>query len=284
MKNPLEFHCDSVFLFYRVDHNEEQWLKPGLKKCKYQFRSWKQAEHVKIVISEIGYPAYISRFGRGSRCSLPTNVWFAVKAENCSHNSLHVVLVSLSDACELTLDTNTANRNLTLSDNNRKVNISSQKQLYPDHPDRFDYCSQLLCETGLTGRCYWEVEWSEKVYISVTYRAIRRKGADGPDSRFGGNKQSWSLRCSDGDGFSVWHNNRQTRFPSSSSTSHRVAVYLDCPGGSLSFYSVSSDKLIHIHTYSTTFTEPLYPGFRLWADASVSLCTMEWGILLEEKD
>uniref|UniRef100_UPI001ED7D7BD NACHT, LRR and PYD domains-containing protein 12-like n=1 Tax=Scatophagus argus TaxID=75038 RepID=UPI001ED7D7BD len=179
-------------------------------------------------------------------------------------------------ACELTVDTNTVNTNLKLSDNNRKVTAVTEKQLHPDHPERFDCRHQLLCRTGLTGRCYWEVEWSRDVYISVTYRGIRRKGYSN-DCLFGWNNQSWSLNCSDVGGFSVRHNNRTTRLSSSSffSVSHRVAVYVDCPAGTLSFYRVSSDTLIHLHTFNTTFTEPLYAGFGLWLfSSSVSLCSV----------
>ncbi|KAI3366198.1 hypothetical protein L3Q82_010025 [Scortum barcoo] len=66
-------------------------------------------------------------------------------------------------SCELTVDTNTVNRNVKLSDNNRKMIRVMEDQSYPDHPERFDFWRQLLCETGLTGRCYWEVEWSGKV-------------------------------------------------------------------------------------------------------------------------
>ncbi|KAM3858858.1 NACHT, LRR and PYD domains-containing protein 14-like [Diretmus argenteus] len=40
-------------------------------------------------------------------------------------------------------------------------------------------------------------------------------------------------------------------------------VYLNWSAGTLSFYRVSSDSLIHLHTFTSTFTEPLYPGFRL---------------------
>ncbi|XP_018544219.1 NLR family CARD domain-containing protein 3 isoform X2 [Lates calcarifer] len=166
-------------------------------------------------------------------------------------------------ACELELDTNTVNRFLKLSDNNRTVTCIVTCQSYPDHPERFLWCPQLLCRTGLTGRCYWEVEWRGEVEISVSYRGIRRKGT-GVDCEFGRNDQSWSLICSD-DGYSVRHNNRETPITSSSpssssSVSNRVAVYVDCPAGSLSFYRVS-EKLIHLHTFKTTFTEPLYPGF-----------------------
>ncbi|XP_072235550.1 NLR family CARD domain-containing protein 3-like [Leuresthes tenuis] len=178
-------------------------------------------------------------------------------------------------SCQLTIDTNTVNRKLKLSENNRKVTWVEEVQSYPDHPDRFDGCPQLLCRNVLTGRCYWEVEWRGEVSISVSYRGIRRRG--GSDCVFGQNDQSWCLSCSDG-GYSVWYNNRRTLTSSysssSSSVSNRAAVYVDRPAGTLSFYRVSSDTLIHLHTFNTTFTEePLHPGFRLLLPgSSVSLC------------
>uniref|UniRef100_I3JGT2 NACHT, LRR and PYD domains-containing protein 12-like n=1 Tax=Oreochromis niloticus TaxID=8128 RepID=I3JGT2_ORENI len=177
-------------------------------------------------------------------------------------------------SCQLTVDTNTVQRYLQLSDNNRKVTHVDEVQSYPDHPDRFDGWTQLLCRNGLTGRCYWEVEWRAGVYISVSYRRIRRKG-DSKDCGFGHNDQSWSLICSDYGPHTVWHNNRETFISSSSSSvSNRAAVYVDCPAGTLSFYRVSSDTLIHLHTFNTTFTQTLYPGFGfLWSPgSSVSLC------------
>ncbi|XP_053193571.1 NLR family CARD domain-containing protein 3-like [Scomber japonicus] len=180
--------------------------------------------------------------------------------------------------CELTLDTNTAHRNLKLSDNNTKVTAVTEEQPYPDHPERFDYWYQLMCTEGLTGRCYWEVEWRGRVYISVSYRGISRKG-NGTDCRFGGNDQSWNLRCSDEGRYSVWHNKKKTVLSSSSSSSssvsNRVAVYVDCPAGTLSFYRVSSDTLIHLHTFNTTFTQPVYAGFKVWgSSSSASLCSL----------
>ncbi|XP_023193695.1 NACHT, LRR and PYD domains-containing protein 3-like [Xiphophorus maculatus] len=176
-------------------------------------------------------------------------------------------------SCQLTIDTNTVSRKLKLSEDNRKVTFVEELQSYPDHPDRFDDWNQLLCRTGLTGRCYWEVDWRGIVYISVSYRRIRRKG-DNTDCVFGWNDHSWSLSCSDVNGYFVRHNNRETRL-SSSSVSNRVAVYVDCPAGILSFYRVSSDSLILLHTFNTTFTEPLIPGFTVWSSpgaSSVFLC------------
>ncbi|KAM4599577.1 protein NLRC3-like [Fundulus diaphanus] len=174
-------------------------------------------------------------------------------------------------SCQLTIDTNTVSRELKLSEDNRKVTLEGF-QSYPDHPDRFNDFPQLLCRTGLTGRCYWEVEWRGDVFISVSYRRIRRRGNSG-DCLFGFNDQSWSLRCSDRHGYSVRHNDRETSI-SSSFVSNRVAVYVNCPAGILSFYRVSSDSLIHLHTFITTFTEPLLPGFGFWSSSgsSVFLC------------
>ncbi|XP_071354973.1 NLR family CARD domain-containing protein 3-like isoform X2 [Trachinotus anak] len=172
-------------------------------------------------------------------------------------------------ACELTLDLNTAHRNLKLSEDNRSVMKVQKAMAYSDHPDRFE-CCQLLCREGLSGRCYWEVEWKGLVDIAVTYRGIER--GKSANCRFGGNNKSWSLSCSDGS-YAIWHNNQQTFIhPSPSSVFNRVALHLDWPAGTLSFFGVSSDKLIHLHTFTCTFTEPLYPGFGV--GSSLSLCEM----------
>ncbi|KTF78075.1 hypothetical protein cypCar_00045107 [Cyprinus carpio] len=45
--------------------------------------------------------------------------------------------------CFLTLDPNTANSELSLSEENRKVAWVGEKQPYPEHPDRFDVYPQI---------------------------------------------------------------------------------------------------------------------------------------------
>ncbi|KAK0154174.1 NLR family CARD domain-containing protein 3 [Merluccius polli] len=175
-------------------------------------------------------------------------------------------------ACGLTLDPNTAHIRLSLSEDHREVTDVGEYQSYPDHPERFDYWSQVLCREGLTGRCYWEVERRGTVGIGVTYRGITRRG-EGDDSRLGGNNKSWRLYCYDG-GYSVWYNGSSISIRLPPPVSTRVGVYVDRPAGSLSFYRVSpgvggsSDTLTHIHTFWTTFTqEDLLPGFWFRSDA-----------------
>ncbi|XP_043963077.1 NLR family CARD domain-containing protein 3-like [Gambusia affinis] len=175
--------------------------------------------------------------------------------------------------CELELDPNTAGRKLVLSDNNKSAKIVTREQPYPDHPDRFEW-NQLLCTTGLTGRCYWEVEWSGRVLVSVSYRSLTRRGLSS-DCWFGGNELSWGLRCCDDVGYAICHRNNMAIVPlPQSCLSHRIAVYLDCPAGTLSYYRVSADTLTHLHTFNATFSEPLYPGFGFWFDSSASLCSL----------
>ncbi|XP_026137044.1 stonustoxin subunit beta-like [Carassius auratus] len=183
-------------------------------------------------------------------------------------------------ACDLTLDPNTAHTRLVLSDENKKITGVKDHQSYPDHPERFDDDLQVLSVESLTGRCYWETEWSGySAEISVTYKGISRKGR-GRDCLFGYNDKSWSLFCY-ANRFTVCHNNNRTDLSAVPSSCKRAGVYVDVSDGSLSFYSISqthtlthlhTHTLTHLHTFNTTFTEPLCAGFRVYPGCSVSLC------------
>ncbi|XP_062383508.1 stonustoxin subunit beta-like, partial [Sardina pilchardus] len=194
---------------------------------------------------------------------------------------------------ELTLDPNTAHKLLSLSEGNRKVTCGGEQLPYPDHPERFSYSyPQVLCREGLsgrhsdrcdslgqhlvsegqTGRYYWEVECSgDRDEVAVAYKSIPRTQESGDSTGVGHNDKSWSLRCYSNK-YAAWHNNKGTDIPAPSPHSNRVGVYLDWPAGTLSYYTVSSDTLTHVHTFHCTFTEPLYPGFYLYLNSSVSLC------------
>ncbi|XP_073720062.1 E3 ubiquitin/ISG15 ligase TRIM25-like [Misgurnus anguillicaudatus] len=168
---------------------------------------------------------------------------------------------------QFTLDSNTVNKYIQLSDGNKTAARTNTVHQYPDHPDRFDYWRQVLCRESLGERCYWEVEWSGKVDISMSYKSINCKG-EGYECVFGCNDQSWSLYCDDSS-CSFSHNNKDTDLPVVLS-SCRIGVYVDHSKGSLSFYSVS-DTMKLIHRVNTTFTQTLYPGFYIFS-GSVKLC------------
>ncbi|XP_067299063.1 stonustoxin subunit alpha-like [Pseudorasbora parva] len=162
----------------------------------------------------------------------------------------------------LNLDLNTANEDLTMSEENRVITRTRTTKPYPDHPGRFQMWPQVLCRESVSQRSYWEVEWrGVGVWIAVSYQSICRKGwSDG--CGFGRNAQSWSLHCTP-ESYSFKHNNTVTE--PLSSEGNRVGVYVDPRAGTLSFYSISGDSMIPIHSVQTTFTHTLYPGFGVFS-------------------
>uniref|UniRef100_UPI0037E99D0D tripartite motif-containing protein 16-like n=1 Tax=Semicossyphus pulcher TaxID=241346 RepID=UPI0037E99D0D len=161
---------------------------------------------------------------------------------------------------DITLNPDTAHRQLLLSDGDRRATLISEKQLFASDPDRFTQWWQVLSTECMTGRCYWEVEWGgEVVSVAVAYDNISREGGK-LRCKLGFNGDSWALEC-DNNSYTFCHNNVKT--PVSGLRSSRVGVYLDHSAGILSFYSVSETMTL-IHRVQTTFTQPLYAGLRLY--------------------
>ncbi|XP_070829802.1 tripartite motif-containing protein 16-like [Chaetodon trifascialis] len=172
---------------------------------------------------------------------------------------------------EITLDPNTANTKLLLSEGNRKATLTRQQQSYSDHPDRFTGLSQVLSRESLTGRCYWEVERRGTVFVAVAYKNISRAERS-TESVFGFNDKSWALDCDD-NSYNFLYNNVKT--PVSGPRSSRVGVYLDHSAGILSFYSVSETMTL-LHRVQTTFTQPLYAGLWFWCyGVSAEFCKLQ---------
>ncbi|XP_044065416.1 E3 ubiquitin/ISG15 ligase TRIM25-like [Siniperca chuatsi] len=171
---------------------------------------------------------------------------------------------------QITLNPNTINAWLSLSEGDRKATVRREKQLYSSHPDRFTDWLQVLSRESLTGRCYWEVERSSGgVSVAVAYKDISRTGSE---SGFGNNDKSWALGCFDIT-YYFRHNNIRTLL--SGPQSSRVGVYLDHKAGTLSFYSISETMTL-LHKVQTTFTQPLYAGFWVyWVGDTAELCELK---------
>ncbi|XP_037608449.1 tripartite motif-containing protein 16-like [Sebastes umbrosus] len=158
----------------------------------------------------------------------------------------------LQYSCQITLEPNRASTQLLLSEGNRKATMTraSTRTELIINSESF----QVLSRESLTGRHYWEVEWSGfAVSVAVTYAYMRRAVCE---SGFGNNDKSWAVYCSDY-GYVLRHNNIRT--PISGPQSSRVGVYLDHSAGILCFYSVSETMTL-LHRVQTTFTQPLYAG------------------------
>ncbi|XP_063052843.1 tripartite motif-containing protein 16-like [Engraulis encrasicolus] len=169
--------------------------------------------------------------------------------------------------CQFTLDPNTAHRKLHLSEGNRRVEMRVAPQSYPDHPERFSDRSQVLCREGVSGRCYWEVEWGGAgTAIAVSYKTISRKGNQ-DQSWFGKNSQSWKLSVYPREAV-FYHNNVESYLPLVASP--RVGVYVDHRAGTLAFYNIS-DTMTLLHKVQTTFSHTLYPGFGFLVGSTAKL-------------
>ncbi|MEQ2262669.1 hypothetical protein XENORESO_018858 [Xenotaenia resolanae] len=171
----------------------------------------------------------------------------------------------LKYSVKVTMNPNTANKHLELSEGNRKVTMTNENQCYLDHPDRFTKRWQVLSKQRLTGRCYWEVEWSGRsVEVAVVYRSIERTG-DSAESSFGLNENSWALCCWP-TYYAFYCDGNRVNIPYS--VSSRVGVYLDYREGILSFYSIFGPTMILLHKVKTTFTQPLHAG--VWLSRSTT--------------
>ncbi|KAM9469287.1 tripartite motif-containing protein 16-like [Clarias gariepinus] len=174
----------------------------------------------------------------------------------------------------LTLDDDTAFSDLHVCEKSRSVKRPALQHYLSECPERFNSWPQVLCTESVCGRCYWEVEWTGGVSVSVTYKDIGRKGT-GHECLFGYNSQSWCLMCSDSRA-SFKHDKIDKNIKGAPSS--RIGVYVDHSAGTLSFYSVS-DTMRLLHRVCTTFTQPLYAGFGLGSsNSALSLCDSEWYI------
>ncbi|XP_065806629.1 NLR family CARD domain-containing protein 3-like isoform X1 [Labrus bergylta] len=197
---------------------------------------------------------------------------YKLKKINVDHGGNHRMIPGLKKyARELTFDPNTAHNNVTLSEGNRKATWEVQPW-HPHDTAMLDQSQQVLCEQGLDGSCYWEIEALQPLRIGLMYKPTGGKG-DANDCKLGYNDEFWFLHCSK-DGCYVLHDNERISVSSFSSRSSRVGVYLDWPAGTLSFYKASSDSQTRLHTFKTTFNRPVYPAVELQAGSSALLCQL----------
>lgn len=174
---------------------------------------------------------------------------------------------------DLTLDADTAYPKIKVTNDNKTAEMTSHDQTGDKNPKRFLYEPEVLCNEGLTGKKYWEIDWvgTLGVGISVSYKIIPRD-IKGDESRFGRNTYSWSLEdCVQ----------RELMHGKDTSPVHshynRVGVFIDTEAGILQYYSVTPDLdhmtlLYQAPQSEKKFTEALYPGFWICDDSKMFLC------------
>uniref|UniRef100_A0A8C7DUN3 Si:dkey-46i9.6 n=1 Tax=Oncorhynchus kisutch TaxID=8019 RepID=A0A8C7DUN3_ONCKI len=163
---------------------------------------------------------------------------------------------------DLTLDPDTANPWLQLSEDGRRVQHLGAWQDLPDVPERFDTVVIVLgCEGFSTGRHYWEVQVGDKDdwYLGVAKASVNRKGRIAISSSQG----YWALAMKKGQEYKA-----STTPPlplTLDPKPKRVGVYVDCDEGQVSFYNVRERS--HIYTFmEDSFKEKLFPFYLYCCD------------------
>ncbi|XP_070411650.1 E3 ubiquitin-protein ligase TRIM35-like [Nothobranchius furzeri] len=154
------------------------------------------------------------------------------------------------------LDPNTANGWLYLSDDLTRVRGEDGKQQLPDNPERNTYLPNVFGSEGFSsGRHSWEVEVGDHPFWSVglVKETVDRKGELKTSPEYG----IWCLLHARGK-----YVNGSGQIISVKKNLQRIRVQLDYDRGDVSFYD--SEDTSHLCTHRDTFTEKLFPFFRVF--------------------
>ncbi|KAI1901285.1 hypothetical protein AGOR_G00032740 [Albula goreensis] len=160
-------------------------------------------------------------------------------------------------AVDVTLDPNTANPSLVLSDGGKQVTDGDKRQDLPDNPERFNRSPSVLGKEGFdSGRAYWEVYVGGKTNwdLGVAKESISRKGGITlcPENGF------WVLGLRNRKKY--WAVTHSPFCLDLTVKPKKVGVYLDYEKGQVSFYNVEARS--HIYTFTgCSFTGKLFPFF-----------------------
>ncbi|XP_075769057.1 zinc finger protein RFP-like [Pelodiscus sinensis] len=153
----------------------------------------------------------------------------------------------------VTLDPDTANPQLVLSEDQKSVKWEHERQPLLDKPERFDSVYCVLGREGFTsGRHCWEVEvgdgkdWA----VGVARESVSRKGRISRSPEEG----IWAVQWWGGF-FQALTDPEVT--PLQLSTPHRIWVCLDCDQGQVTFIDADAEALIF------TFPPGSLPGERI---------------------
>lgn len=148
-------------------------------------------------------------------------------------------VTSTPSAGDVTLDPDTANPELVLSEDRRSVRRGDLRQALPDSPERFDPGPCVLGREALTsGRHYWEVEVGERASwaLGVCRETANRKEKG---ELFAGNG-FWILVF-----LGSYYNSSERAFAPLRNPPRRVGIFLDYEAGHLSFYSATDGSLLY---------------------------------------
>ncbi|KAE8628918.1 hypothetical protein XENTR_v10000284 [Xenopus tropicalis] len=169
------------------------------------------------------------------------------------------------EATDMLLDISTAGDQVLVSKDRKSAVCTLTDLGRPRTPKRFVYIGQALSTKSFTsGRHYWDMKVSESEdwRVGVVYPSTKRKGKL---AVIGNSNKSWCLyRWTEYTRpykvtYSVKHDGKDIDLPHIRSC-RKIRISLDYEAGRLSFYSLSQPIRL-LHTFTASFTEPLYAAF-----------------------
>nr|XP_020483258.1 E3 ubiquitin-protein ligase TRIM21-like [Labrus bergylta]XP_020484011.1 E3 ubiquitin-protein ligase TRIM21-like [Labrus bergylta]XP_020484308.1 E3 ubiquitin-protein ligase TRIM21-like [Labrus bergylta] len=160
-------------------------------------------------------------------------------------------------AVDVTLDPDTAQPNLILSEDGKQVHLGDVTKNLPDNPERFSLCVSVLGKQSFSsGRFYFEVQVKGKTGwdLGVVRESINRKG----EITLSPDEGLWSIWLRNGNEYEAL-DDPPVRL-SLKCRPEKVGVFVDYEEGLVSFYDVDSAALIYSFT-DCSFTEKLFPYF-----------------------
>ncbi|XP_077305697.1 E3 ubiquitin-protein ligase TRIM39-like isoform X1 [Lithobates pipiens] len=175
---------------------------------------------------------------------------------------------SIMEKSDILLDIKTASNRTFISKNLKSAAGSNKPENKPDDPERFTVRQVMSTQSFSSGRHYWEVDvnGATEWLVGVAAQSIERK-TEGIESFIGYNDKSWGL--TQRTGLQARHKDYVKKLDSSSSLK-TVGIYLDYDEGCLSFYQLC-DPIRHLHTFTTTFTEPLHAAFFVFENSIIRI-------------